>query len=116
MSLAFTIAPADERTLAAGAYLLGVLELALIVGAFAYAAWRVRALALASWSGAPARLVESVLGLAGLVWLSEALGSVGAFGEATVLVGSLLVAGAAFAVCGRLERDRDPGAPAPPPP
>jgi hypothetical protein len=108
MSLGFEIAPADERTLALGAYLLGVLELAVIVGALALAAWRVRVVLLPAWSGAPARLVEAVLGLTGLVWLSEALGSAEAFGDAGMLVGAVVVAVAAFVVCPRLERRHDP--------
>ncbi|MGH2955343.1 MAG: hypothetical protein ACRDK9_15265, partial [Solirubrobacterales bacterium] len=86
MSPAFTIAPADERTLTVGAYLVGAAELAVIVGALAYAAWRVRATALPGWAGAPARLVEAILGIAAAIWLSQALGSFGLFTEAAALI------------------------------
>jgi len=78
MSAAFTFAPASERTLGAGSYLAGVVELALIVGPLVYAAWRARAALLPGWSGAPARVVESVLALSALVVVAEALGTFGA--------------------------------------
>jgi hypothetical protein len=112
VTLAFEMAPANERTLAIGAYLLGTLELAVIAGGFAYAAWRVRALILPSWNGAPARLVESVLALAGLVWLSEALGSIGVFGEAPMIAGAIVAAALALVICGRIERREPVGSPA----
>ena len=62
MIAAFTIAPLSDRTLDAGAYLLGAVELAVIVGGLALAAWSVRGAVLPGWRGAPARLVEAVLG------------------------------------------------------
>jgi hypothetical protein len=74
----YTAAPGD-RTLAAGAYLLGAAELAALIGALAFGAYRVRRLLLPAWSGAPARLVEIVLGATGLVWVSEVLGTFGGF-------------------------------------
>ena len=57
MTAAFTIAPASERTLDFGAYLIGTLVLTVMLGAVALAAWRVRATILPGWRGAPARLV-----------------------------------------------------------
>ena len=69
-----------------GAYLAGVAELGAIVLALAFAALRVRARVLPGWSGAPARLAESVVGLALLVWALEALGAVGALEEAPLVV------------------------------
>jgi hypothetical protein len=64
---AFSVAPASERTLDAGAYLVGILELAVVVGALAYGAYSVRALVLADWRGAPARLVEVVLATSAVI-------------------------------------------------
>jgi hypothetical protein len=94
----------DERALEVGAYLIGVAELALIVVPLAWAAYRVRALALPGWDGAPARLAELVLGLAVLIWLSELLGSFGAYGLWEMVAGSLAIA-ASIAVAGpRLSR------------
>jgi hypothetical protein len=88
-----------ERTLSVGAYLVGVAELALIVVPLAWAAYRVRALAVPGWDSAPARLVEGVLGLAALIWLSELLGSFGAYGLWEMVAGSLVIA-ALIAVAG----------------
>ena len=82
---AFVTAPASERTLAAGDYLVGFVELAAVAGALAFGAHRVRALLLPGWSGAPARLAEIVLGVAALVWVSEALGTLGGFEQYAVL-------------------------------
>lgn len=68
------------------AYLAGVLELAAIVAALVFGAVRVRARVLPGWSGAPARLAESVVGLALLVWALEVLGAVGLLTEAALVV------------------------------
>ena len=117
MTPAFTIAPTSERALDAGSYLLGSLELALILGAVALAGWRVRATILPGWRGAPARLVESLLAIAALIWLAEALGTFGAYGELSMIVACVLLAAVSLAVCGRLDATRGPGpAPAPPAP
>ena len=119
MSAGFQIAPADDRVLAAGPYIAGVLELAIVVGAIAFASRRWRAYALPGWSGAPAVLADLVLGLATLILLSEAIGSVGGFGEAELIVGALLVAAATAVAVGRLgsgraaRPDAAPPAPAP---
>ena len=101
MSAAFSFAPASERTLDAGAYLLGVLVLALIVAPLAYAAWRVRGALLGGWSGAPARVAEAVLGLSALVLLAEALGTFAAFEAWTMILGSMAIAAAAHAFAAR---------------
>ncbi len=113
MSLGFSIAPASERTLDAAAYLLGALELALIVGALAYAGWRVRATVLGGWSGAPARLVEAILALFAAIALAELLGTFGAYGELTMIVGCLALAALAHLVCARLDRAELGAPPAP---
>jgi hypothetical protein len=85
------IAPAGERTLTVGAYLFGALEVGIVVAALAFGAHRVRALLLPRWSGAPARLAELVLGVAGLLFVSEALGTFGGFEEGAVLLGAVVV-------------------------
>ena len=103
---AFVTAPAGERTLTVGAYLGGALELALVVAALAFGAYRVRALLLPGWSGAPARLAEAVLAVAGLIWVCEALGTFGGFEEGAVL-GALAAAGlAAGLIASRLAAGR----------
>ena len=116
-AMAFVTAPASHRTLAAGDYLIGVVELAAVVGALAFGAYRVRALLLPAWSGAPARLVEIVLGVAALVWLSEALGTFGGFEEYAVLGTMIAVGVAAGVIAGRLRASRaTAGSVAPPSP
>ena len=66
--------------LAPGAYLVGFVELALLVGAFGFAARRIRACLLPAWRGAPAWLAEIVIGVDGfLIVIAEALGTFGAF-------------------------------------
>jgi hypothetical protein len=106
VSVAFVTAPASERTLTLGAYLAGALELALVGAALAFGAYRVRALLLPGWSGAPARLAEVVLAVAGLIWVGEALGTFGGFEEGAVL-GALAATGlAAGLIATRLAADR----------
>jgi hypothetical protein len=75
----------------------------------------VRALLLPGWSGAPARLAEAVLAVAGLIWVCEALGTFGGFEEGLVL-GAIAVAGlAAGLIATRLAGDRPAPAGAAPP-
>jgi hypothetical protein len=75
----------------AGSYLLGALQLALVLAPLAFSACRLRRKLLPDWTGAPARLVESIAFVALLVWLSEILGSVGLFYAGALVAASLLV-------------------------
>jgi len=115
---AFMTAPASERVLTAGDYVLGTVELAAVVAALAFGAYRARALLLPSWSGAPARLVEIVLGVTVMVWVSEALGTFGAFEEYAVLAATIAVGVGGGLLAGRLAagraRERGPAPPRPP--
>src|SRR3954451_25167338 len=77
----------------AGSYLLGAVQLALVLGPISFAAWRLRCRLLPSWTGAPARLVESIAAVALLIWISEALGTFGLFYAGALIVAALLVAG-----------------------
>src|SRR5438045_1714483 len=92
MASGFVIAPGSERVLTAGSYLVGIVELAVVVGALAFGAVSVRRLLLPAWAGAPARLAEIVIGMATLVIVSELVGVVGLFTEAVEIV-ALLLAG-----------------------
>lgn len=76
-----------------GGYLLGVAQLALVVVPVALSAYRLRQKLLPGWEGAPARLVESIVGIAIVIWLSEILGAVGLFYAGALIVAALLVAG-----------------------
>jgi hypothetical protein len=78
--------------LSLGAYLAGALELVAVALSLGFGAARARARFLPGWSGAPARLAESVIALALLVWAMEALGAVGALEEAP-LVGLCIALG-----------------------
>ena len=110
MTTAFELAPASERTLDAGAYLLGALELAVIAAALGLAAWSLRRMILPGWEGPPARLVEAVLAIAAAIWLAELFGTFGVFGDLTMISGSLATAAIAWTLRRRLAARRDPAA------
>jgi hypothetical protein len=76
-----------------GGYLLGVAQLALVVVPIGFSAYRLRGRLLPTWEGAPARLVESIVGVALVIGISEILGTVGLFYAGTLIGASLLVAG-----------------------
>ncbi len=107
-ALAFVTAPASERVLSAGDYLIGTIELLALAAALAFGAHRVRTLLLPGWSGPPARLAEIVLGMTALVWVSEILGTFGWFSELAVLASTLVVGVGAGLVAARLEAGRAP--------
>jgi hypothetical protein len=77
----------------AGSYLLGAVQLALVVVPVCFAAWRLRQRLLPGWVGAPARLVESVVAVALVIWISEVLGTFGLFYAGALIGAALLVAG-----------------------
>src|SRR6266516_4300704 len=112
---AVTVAPAGERVLSAGAYLVGAIELAVVLAALAYGAYSVRGLVLPGWSGAPARLAELVLAMSALIWVSELIGVVGLYTEAAEIVG-LLVVGVGGGLAARSLAGRRGVGPAPAPP
>jgi hypothetical protein len=96
-------------TVGLGEYVAGAAELVLVVGAAAFAAIRVRGRMLPGWSGPPARLAETVLGLALVVLVAELLGVLGLF-EEPVFVGVTLVVGVGAAlVAGARPAEGKPG-------
>jgi len=60
-----------------GSYVLSVVLLAVLVGSLGFAAVRLRRRLLPLWDGAPAYLVDAVVGVALLIWIAELLGVVG---------------------------------------
>jgi len=74
-----------------GGYLLGVAQLTLVVVPIAFSAFKLRQRLLSTWEGAPARLVESIVGIAIIIWLSEILGTFGLFYAGTLIVASVLL-------------------------
>ena len=113
MTAGFSTAPADDRVLSVGAYLVGFAELAVILLAVGYGAVRLRRALLSGWSGAPALLCDVVIGVTALVLVSEVLGTVSAFGEIEMIVASLVFAGVAAWASGRIAA-RLPDAAVPP--
>jgi hypothetical protein len=69
-----------------GRYLLGVLEIALLVGFAWLGAVRLRSRLLPRFSGAPAHLATGVIALATLIWVAELLGTVSLFEPVPYLV------------------------------
>ncbi len=76
-----------------GSYLLGAFELVLVVGSVAFSGYRLRARLLPSWAGAPARLVEAIVAIALVLWISELLGTFDLFYSGLLVAACVLVAG-----------------------
>jgi hypothetical protein len=74
-----------------GGYLLGALQLALVVVPIALSAYWLRQKLLPAWKGSPARLVELIAGIALVIWLSQILGVFGLFYGGTLIATSLLL-------------------------
>jgi hypothetical protein len=78
--------------LSPGSYLLGAAELALVALSLGFSALRLRQRLLPAWEGAPARLVEIVVGVALLTWISEVLGTFSLFYAGTLVGACVLLA------------------------
>jgi len=76
-------------------YALGAVALLVVVGGVSVAAVGLRRRWLGGWTGAPARLAEAVIGLAVLIAILEALGTIGLFelGPIVIACGLAGVAG-----------------------
>ncbi|HET6571345.1 MAG TPA: hypothetical protein VFG58_07650, partial [Solirubrobacterales bacterium] len=93
----------------AGSYILSAALLALLVLSLGFSAFGLRRMLMPAWEGAPARLVEAVVAIALLIWLSELLGVVDLL-YAGALVAAAVVLAAAVAVGPRvLSRGGGPG-------
>jgi hypothetical protein len=75
-----------------GSYVLSVALLAVLVGSLGFAAVRLRRRFLPGWEGAPAYLVDGVVAVALLIWLSELLGLFGLLYAGTLVAASTLLA------------------------
>src|SRR5881227_2960376 len=84
--------PGPEMSL--GRYLIGVAALLCVLGSLGVGAAAVRRYLLPDWSGAYARLAESVTGCALLVGIMQVLGTVGLFRLVPMVVGSVAVGSA----------------------
>ena len=81
--------------LGAGDYLLGAAVLIAVVLGAAAGATRLRSRLLPGWSGPPAWLAATVIGLALVIWTAELLGTFGAFRDlpyaiAVVVLGAMI--------------------------
>jgi hypothetical protein len=74
-----------------GSYLLGAVQLALVVVPIAFSAYKLRKRLLPGWKGPPARLIESIVAIALVIWLSEILGTFGLFYAGALIGVSLLL-------------------------
>lgn len=81
----------------AGSYILSVALLAALVLSLGFSAVRLRQRLMPAWEGAPAHLVEAVVGVALLIWIAELLGIVGLLYAGTVVAAAVLVAAAVAA-------------------
>ena len=81
----------DRAALSAGDYLVGTLELGIIVGALAIAAVSLRRMAVPGFTGTPALVGDAVAWLSLAVVLSVVLGTFSAFTHAGLIVGSILL-------------------------
>jgi hypothetical protein len=91
----------SDASLSIGDYLLGVAELAAILVPLVLAAVRLRRLFMPGWDGAPARLVEAIVAIALVTWTAQLLGTFALFTDAGMVVGSILVGGAVWALTAR---------------
>jgi|GEM_PF-134174 len=92
-----------------GSYILSAALLATLVISLGVSAVGLRRWLLPEWEGAPARLVESIVAVALLIWLAELLGVVNLLYAGT-LVAAAILAAAAIAVGPRvLSRGGGPG-------
>jgi hypothetical protein len=98
----------------AGSYILSAAALVALVASLGFSAVRLRARLIPTWDGAPARLVESILGIALLIWLAELLGTFSALYAWSLVAASLLLAGmlawrsGAHTLSTSRDRTRDP--------
>jgi hypothetical protein len=74
-----------------GSYLVGAIQLALVLVPLAFGAQKLRRRLLPTWSGAPALLVESIVFVALLVWISEILGTFGLFYAGALIAAAVLL-------------------------
>jgi hypothetical protein len=79
--------------LSLGSYLLGATEIALVVLSLGFSAYRLRGRLMPAWEGAPARLVEGIVAVTLLIWISEVLGTVSLLYPGTLIAACALVAG-----------------------
>jgi hypothetical protein len=81
----------------AGTYILTAALLAAVIVAVGFSAVRLRRRLLPEWEGAPSHLIDAILGVALLIWLSELLGVLQIFYDWTLVAASCLLAAGVYA-------------------
>ena len=76
----------------AGSYVVSALALVVVGVSIGFTAYRLRQRLMPAWDGAPARLVESIVAIALLIWLGEILGTFGLFYAWAFVGASVLLA------------------------
>jgi len=99
--------------LSASQYTIRFASVAVVGGALAFGAWRVRRRLLPHWWGAPARLVEAILALALVNLVLQLTGAVGLFRRGPAFV-ALVLAGLLAGSLARARPGRRPAVAAPP--
>ncbi len=98
--------------MSAASFYFGLAQIAIVLGSLGFAAIRLRKHLLPGWDEAAGYLVAAVTGIGMLVVLGELLGVVGLFRGWALVLGSLLIAGAAWlGLPPRPDPTTDPGAP-----
>ena len=93
----------------AGSYVLSAVMLAALVLSLGFSAVLLRRRLLPEWEGPPARLVESIVAIALLIWLSELLGVFGLFYAGALVGASVALAAGIALVLGPGGRQGQPG-------
>jgi hypothetical protein len=75
----------------AGSYILSVVLLTVLALSLGFSAVRLRQRLMPDWEGAPAHLVEAIVGVALLIWISELLGVVNLLYAGTLVTAALLL-------------------------
>jgi hypothetical protein len=78
----------------AGSYILSAVLLVVLALSLGFSAVALRRRLMPEWEGAPAHLVEAILGVALLIWLSELLGVVNLLYAGTLVAASVVLAAA----------------------
>ena len=94
----------------AGSYVLSAVLLAVLVLSLGFSAYGLRRTLMPAWDGAPARLVEAIVGVALLIWLAELLGVFGLLYAGALVAAAVLLAAAVAAGPRVLSRGRGAGA------
>jgi hypothetical protein len=79
----------------AGPYILSAALLVVLTLSLGFSAVCLRQRLMPEWEGAPARLVEAIVGVALLIWISELLGAVNLLYAGTLVAAAVLLAVAA---------------------